>query len=136
MRVVPAAVPSPPTGPLELRALGGAVAAVAWGVPEWDGGSPILRYTVAVRDMRKTMWMQVGEVDAATLRFQIRDLTEERAYAIRVYAVNEEGASEPLESHEPFEVLPGEGERSARAVTAGTVATVRCGVNIPQKCIR
>lgn len=53
------AVPSPPTGPLEIRCMGGNVVTSAWGTPEWDGGAPLLGYNVAIRDVTKTMWMEV-----------------------------------------------------------------------------
>lgn len=81
----------------------------SWGTPEWDGGAPLLGYNIAIRDVTKTMWMEVGKVDAHTLKFSIRDLNENHTYMIRIYARNEIGISEPLESDEPFKVEPGEG---------------------------
>lgn len=108
-----AAVPSPPTAPLEIRAAGSNVAMTSWGSPEWDGGAPLLGYNIAIRDVTKTMWMEVGKVDAGTLKFNIRDLTEHHTYTIRIFARNEIGLSEPLDSEEPFTVLPGEGTCSS-----------------------
>ncbi|VVC94321.1 unnamed protein product, partial [Leptidea sinapis] len=103
-----ATVPSPPTGPLEMRMVGNNVVMTAWGTPEWDGGAPLLGYNIAIRDVTKTMWMEVGQVDANNLKFNIRDLSENHTYIIRIYARNEIGVSEPLESDEPFKFIPGD----------------------------
>jgi len=47
---------------------------VEWGVPETDGGAPLLGYNIAIRDEKKTMWMEVGRVDADVQKFNIKDL--------------------------------------------------------------
>lgn len=52
------------------------------------------------------MWIEVGRVSADVQRFQIRDLQEDNEYMIRIFARNEVGLSEPLESEEPYKVLP------------------------------
>lgn len=52
------------------------------------------------------MWIEVGRVAADTQRFQIRDLEQDHEYMIRIFARNEVGLSEPLESDEPYKVLP------------------------------
>lgn len=104
------AVPSPPTAPLEIRTVGSNIVMTSWGTPEWDGGAPLLGYNIAIRDVTKTMWMEVGKVDAHTLKFNIKDLSDNHTYMIRIYARNEIGISEPLESDEPFKVIPGEGK--------------------------
>lgn len=107
-----ATVPSPPTAPLEIRMVGSNIVMTSWGTPEWDGGAPLLGYNIAIRDVTKTMWMEVGKVDVNTLKFNIRDLSENHTYMIRIYARNEIGLSEPLESDEPFKVIPGEGSHA------------------------
>ena len=101
-----ATVPSPPTAPLEIRTIGPNAIVIEWGIPEYDGGSPLLGYNIAIRDTRKTMWMEVGRVAVPTQKFTIRDLQEDHEYLIRVFARNEIGLSEPLDSDEPFRVLP------------------------------
>ncbi|CAF4749840.1 unnamed protein product [Pieris macdunnoughi] len=103
-----ATVPSPPTAPLEIRMVGNNMVMTSWGTPEWDGGAPLQGYNIAIRDVTKTMWIEVGKVDANNLKFNIRDLNENHTYMVRIYARNEIGLSEPLESDEPFKVLPGE----------------------------
>lgn len=68
------APPSPPTAPLEILAVGPYAVVIEWGTPESDGGSPITGYTIAIRDTRKTMWMEVGRVKADVQKLNIKDL--------------------------------------------------------------
>lgn len=100
-----ATVPSPPTAPLEIRPIGPNAVVIAWGIPETDGGAPLQGYTIAIRDVRKTMWMEVGRVRADVHKLTIKDLQENHEYLIRIFAKNEVGPSEPLESEEPFKML-------------------------------
>lgn len=83
---------------------------IAWGIPETDGGAPLEGYNIAIRDTKKTMWMEVGKVAAPIQKFTIRDLQEDHEYLIRIFARNEIGLSEPLESDEPFKILPSTGK--------------------------
>ncbi|KAL1117086.1 hypothetical protein AAG570_004414, partial [Ranatra chinensis] len=99
-----ATVPSPPTAPLEVRSASSNSVVVEWGVPESDGGAPIEGYKIAVRDMKRTMWMEVGQVKADVQKLNIKDLQENHEYLIRIFARNEVGLSDPLESDEPFKV--------------------------------
>lgn len=100
------AVPSPPTAPLEILAIGFNASVFEWGVPESDGGAPLEGYNIAIRDIKKTMWIEVGRVPADIQKFQIKDLQEDHEYLIRIFSRNEIGLSEPLESEEPYKVLP------------------------------
>ncbi|KAG6458522.1 hypothetical protein O3G_MSEX010918, partial [Manduca sexta] len=118
-----ATVPSPPTAPLEIRMVGNNIVMTSWGTPEWDGGAPLLGYNIAIRDVTKTMWMEVGKVDAQTLKFNIRDLSENHTYMIRIFARNEIGLSEPLESDEPFKVIPSEDSHADEEPGEQTEAT-------------
>uniref|UniRef100_A0A182JJK3 Titin-like n=1 Tax=Anopheles atroparvus TaxID=41427 RepID=A0A182JJK3_ANOAO len=102
-----ATVPSPPTGPLEVRYLGPNINIVEWGIPESDGGAPLEGYNIAIRNAKKTMWMEVGRVTADCQAFNIKDLQESEDYLIRIMARNEVGVSEPLESDEPYTVQLG-----------------------------
>lgn len=98
------AVPSPPTAPLEARVIGANTHVFEWGMPESDGGAPLLGYHIAIRDMKKSMWIEVGRVPVGVQRFQIKDLQENHEYKIRIFAKNEIGLSEPLESEDPYHV--------------------------------
>lgn len=53
--------------------------------------------------------MEIGRVQKGVQKFTIRDLQEDHEYMIRIFARNEIGMSEPLESDEPFKVLPSGG---------------------------
>lgn len=99
------AVPSPPTAPLETRVIAANAHVFEWGIPESDGGAPLLGYHIAIRDMKKSMWIEVGRVPAGVQKFQIRDLQENHEYMIRIFAKNEIGLSEPLESEEPYKAI-------------------------------
>lgn len=103
------AVPSPPTGPLELRLIGSSTHVAEWGIPESDGGAPLQGYNIAIRDIKKTMWIEVCRCKEDVQKFNIRDLQDGHKYLIRIYARNEIGLSDPLESEEPYEVLQGTG---------------------------
>lgn len=83
---------------------------IEWGIPESDGGAPLEGYNIAIRDLKRTMWMEVGRVTANTQKFHIKDLQDDHEYLIRVFARNEIGMSEPLESDEPYLALPIKGE--------------------------
>jgi len=104
-----ATVPSPPTGPLELRLIGSSTHVAEWGIPESDGGAPLQGYNIAIRDIKKTMWIEVCRCKEDVQKFNIRDLQDGHKYLIRIYARNEIGLSDPLESEEPYEVLQGTG---------------------------
>ncbi|KAK9730490.1 Variant SH3 domain [Popillia japonica] len=101
-----ATVPSPPTAPLEIRTIGPNAVVIEWGAPESDGGAPLEGYNIAIRDTKKTMWMEIGRVSKGVQKFTIRDLQEDHDYLIRIFARNEIGLSDPLESDEPIKVLP------------------------------
>lgn len=112
------AVPSPPSGPLEIRLIGATTNVVEWGVPESDGGAPLQGYNIAIRDIKKTMWIEVGRCKEDVQKFSIKDLQEGNKYLIRIYARNEIGLSDPLESEEPYEVLHGMGMKETKTETS------------------
>lgn len=43
-------------------------------MPETDGGAPLEGYKIAIRDVKKTMWMEVGQVSAEVQKLTIKDL--------------------------------------------------------------
>ncbi|TGZ48419.1 hypothetical protein DBV15_02782 [Temnothorax longispinosus] len=99
-------VPSPPTAPLEMRQIAANTMVIEWGRPESDGGAPLEGYKIAIRDAKKTMWMEVGRVSADIQKLNIRDLQENHEYLVRIFARNEIGFSDHLESEEPFKIVP------------------------------
>lgn len=102
-------VPSPPTAPLEMRQIAANTMVIEWGRPESDGGAPLEGYKIAIRDAKKTMWMEVGRVSADIQKLNIRDLQENHEYLVRIFARNEIGFSDHLESEEPFNIVPTSG---------------------------
>ncbi|PSN52174.1 Titin [Blattella germanica] len=80
-------------------------------------------YTIAIRDIRKTMWMEVGRVKADIQKLTIKDLQENHEYLIRIFARNEVGLSDPLESEEPFKVLRPTAETTAPTLSFSTETT-------------
>lgn len=102
-------VPSPPTAPLEIRQIAANTVVISWGRPESDGGAPLEGYRIAMRDTKKTMWMEVARVNAETQKLNIRDLQENHEYLVRIFARNEVGLSDPLESDESVKIIPASG---------------------------
>jgi len=102
-------VPSPPTAPLEMRQIAANTMVIEWGRPESDGGASLEGYKIAIRDAKKTMWMEVGRVSADIQKLNIRDLQENHEYLVRIFARNEIGFSDHLESEEPFKIIPTSG---------------------------
>ncbi|CAD6240006.1 GSCOCG00002463001-RA-CDS [Cotesia congregata] len=121
-------VPSPPTAPLEIRQIAANTVVIEWGRPESDGGSPLEAYKIAIRDTKKTMWIEVGRVNADIQKLNVRDLQEGHEYLMRIYARNEVGFSEPLESDEPVKIVPASElaviEPIAEATERGETASV------------
>jgi titin len=73
---------------------------LTWKPPKSDGGLPLTGYVVEKRDVRKTTWSKVADVDANTLSCVATKLLEGTPYLFRVMAVNKEGTSAPLEAEE------------------------------------
>lgn len=102
-------VPSPPTAPLEMRQIAANTMVIEWGRPESDGGASLEGYKIAIRDAKKTMWIEVGRVSADIQKLNIKDLQENHEYLMRIFARNEIGFSDHLESEEPFKIVPTSG---------------------------
>lgn len=98
-------VPSAPTAPLEIRQNAANTIVIEWGRPESDGGSALEAYKIAIRDAKKTMWIEVGRVSADIQKLNIKDLQENHEYLVRIFARNEVGFSDHLESEEPFKIV-------------------------------
>ena len=93
----PCDVPEPPAGRLRVRNLGSDTVLIEWNAPYDDGGSRVIKYIVEYREVDSTLWSVAGTTDSATRRLQIEGLVLHTEYLFRVIAVNEAGASEPLE---------------------------------------
>jgi hypothetical protein len=92
-----------------MRQIAANTMVIEWGRPESDGGAPLEGYKIAIRDAKKTMWMEVGRVNADIQKLNIRDLQENHEYLVRIFARNEIGFSDHLESEESFKIVPTSG---------------------------
>ena len=102
----PPRVPDAPEGPLVITPETSTSLTVTWSPPKSDGGSPLTSYTLLIRDVTRTAWLQAASVDASLgeCTASIRDLSTNSEYFVRVVANNAMGASEPLASREPAKV--------------------------------
>ena len=70
-------------------------------MPQNDGGCPITGYKVEKCDFKRKSYVKAGTTDANTLTLKVTGLVEGNKYLFKVYAENEIGLSEPVESQEP-----------------------------------
>lgn len=89
-------VPSPPMGPLVVTDVTHNSAELEWKPPESDGGTPLTGYLIEYRNITRSTWSKARTVDANTTKFSLKDLLEDTEYYFRVFAINDEGHSQPL----------------------------------------
>lgn len=71
-----------------------------WRNPDSDGGSPITKYIIEVRNVSRLTWHKSSEVEPHITVARVQGLSEGTEYYFRVIAVNAEGESPPLETTE------------------------------------
>lgn len=96
--------PSAPDGPLEIISKTNTSVTIQWNPPKDDGGSDIFCYVLACKESRKKMWLEAATVEAYKTKAVIEDLLQGQDYEIRVFAKNEFGISEALQTSEPVKV--------------------------------
>ena len=94
-------VPSAPKGPLVVSDITENSCNLKWQPSETDGGKPITKYVIEVRESRRSMWSQSGTVGPDKTTFTAKNLNVGNEYNFRIRAVNEEGESSPLEADKP-----------------------------------
>ena len=92
--------PRPPTN-LHITEITPETVTVVWEPPTDDGGSPVTRYVIEKRDMKRPTWTNAGTVTDTELSFTVPKLFEGNEYLFRVSAVNKHGQGEPVETSEP-----------------------------------
>ena len=97
--------PSPPQD-LKITGYSRDSISVSWSAPASDGGSPIQSYIVERRDVKRNTWMTAGNTKPEQLDLTVTKLMEGNEYLIRVFAENEVGASEPVESEPVTAKMP------------------------------
>lgn len=94
-------VPSPPLGPLGLYGISSSFLTIVWYPSERNGGSPILDYSVEIKQEGKK-WKHVATVTVTQAK--IEKLTENTTYQFRICARNEIGTSLPYTSDEKITI--------------------------------
>jgi len=63
---------------------------LAWNAPESDGGAPVKRYLIVIREVTKKKFKKVATIDGSSLSCKITTgIEENHDYLLRVYAENE-----------------------------------------------
>lgn len=68
-----------------------------WSAPLSNGGSPIVGYTVEMKDKFSTRWTNITEHMVTTLTLNVPNLKEKNDYQFRVIAHNKAGPGQPSE---------------------------------------
>uniref|UniRef100_A0AC34RIM6 Twitchin n=1 Tax=Panagrolaimus sp. JU765 TaxID=591449 RepID=A0AC34RIM6_9BILA len=90
--------PSPPGGPLNVTDIHADHVTLDWKPPEDDGGEPLKAYKIEKLDSATGQWVPAMEVAGNQTTAVVEGLIPGHEYKFRVSAVNEEGASDPLEN--------------------------------------
>lgn len=75
-----------------------------WEPPATDGGRPIQKYIVEMKDKNSPEWREVATTAGPTPEATVQKLKENSTVQFRVRAVNKAGPSEPSEATEPHVV--------------------------------
>ncbi|CAD7001755.1 unnamed protein product, partial [Ceratitis capitata] len=87
--------PSSPIGPLYVTNITKEGCRLSWGIPQDDGGSPILHYVIEKMDLSRGTWSDAGMSTHPV--HDVTRLTHRKEYIFRIKAVNAIGESDPLE---------------------------------------
>lgn len=88
--------PQKPKGPMRIENVNADSCEACWNSPEDDGGSPILYYIVEKAQGSGESWMPCGRATVPQQEVQVKGLTQDKEYRLRVIAINAMGESEPL----------------------------------------
>ena len=75
---------------------------LSWLPPLDDGGSPITRYVLEVRQQGSRDWNTLIELPKTVNEFTVKDLIEGEEYSFRVSAENSVGQGKPVEVDAPI----------------------------------
>lgn len=71
---------------------------MAWQPPKDDGGAPIEKYIIQMRDKAGRGWNDVASVPGDRTNGRVEDVEEGHEYEFRIVAVNKAGPSEPSDA--------------------------------------
>ncbi|CAH8650314.1 unnamed protein product [Schistosoma haematobium] len=95
----PYGVPDAPKGPLVCSDLTDSSLKLTWLPPEDNGGLPVKRYYIEMKDVGNPAgWIPLGIVSADSTSYLVSGLQQGFAYRFRVRVANDEGLSDWLET--------------------------------------
>ena len=74
---------------------------ISWNQPSDNGGLSLSSYIIERRDVRYSSWLRVDKVDPSIMSYCVQNLLEANEYLFRVFAENDEGPSEALQTSVP-----------------------------------
>jgi len=78
-----------------------------WTAPKDDGGAPIEKYIVQMRDKEGRQWVDVAKVSGDRTAAKVTDgIQEGHEYEFRIVAVNKAGPSEPSDTSKSVVAKP------------------------------
>lgn len=90
--------PGRPEGPMILEDSEKLSITVSWKPPLDDGGMELTKYVLEKYDKEWGTWIKVADLDKNTTSYVVSELKANAQMQFRVFAQNEIGKSEPLES--------------------------------------
>lgn len=96
--------PSPPRAPIDVSGMNDTSFTLSWEEPETDGGSKIIEYIVEIKEFHETDYRLLGSTNGNVPHILVTNVIKNKAYTFRIYAKNEVGISEALETEDKIVV--------------------------------
>ena len=77
---------------------------LAWQPSETDGGSKIIEYIVEMKEFHETTYKLLGSTNGNVTNIFVSNVIKDKAYLFKIYAKNEVGMSEALETEDKIVV--------------------------------
>lgn len=77
---------------------------LSWQESENDGGSKIIEYIVEIKEFHETEYRLLGSTNGNVPNILVTNVIKNKAYTFRIYAKNEVGTSEALETEDKIVV--------------------------------
>lgn len=71
---------------------------LSWEPSETDGGSKIIEYVVEIKEFHETIYKLLGSTQGNVTNILVTEVIKNKAYQFRIFAKNEVGISEALET--------------------------------------
>lgn len=92
--------PSPPRQPIEVSGMNDKSFTLSWETPETDGGAKILEYIVEIKEFHETEYRLLGSTNGNVPHIFVNNVEKDHAYTFKIYAKNEVGLSDALETED------------------------------------